>query len=181
MKLVAAIKDRPRLVTGVLVGGVAVHAVLAKTTSDVVPTFAYSLRNADGVGDLYIGAAGVVAMIGGFAGVVVIFAMQQGLKRFAILRIRGGESLEANWTHPIALTFIAAALLLTAAYCNLIKQDSAGTWAFELAIVLAGHGAVRLVWLLTRLVTAVRLQDEEDLRPKATIEEAVPSAFADSA
>ncbi|MBC7594730.1 MAG: hypothetical protein H7288_12450 [Kineosporiaceae bacterium] len=176
MKPGSAIVDRPRTVTGVLVVIVGVHALLARFTTGVIPTFAHALRNADGVSELYLGAAAFVGMVGGFAGVLVVFAMTQGLRRFSVLRVAGGEALEANWIHPITITLSAGFLLLAAAFCQMTDRATYGTWLFELAILLALHGSARLVWLLSRLVTAVRLQDVDDLQPKATLAQAVPNA-----
>ena len=79
------IVNHPRGVTGFLIFGVAAHALAAARWSEI-PTFAENLDGVKGVTSFYLGAAGSVAMIGGFAGIVVVFAMTQGLKRFAKLR-----------------------------------------------------------------------------------------------
>lgn len=170
----SVIKDRPAVVSGVLVLAVVIHGAAARHWESVW-TIGHALRKAQGVSDLYIGAAGAVAMVGGFAGVVVIFALQQNLKRFMVMRVQGGESLESNWIHPIVLTFAAAGLLLTAAFSELAGSRVAGTWLFELAIVLSIHGAVRLVWLLAHLATTVRREDEKALAARATMEQAFPA------
>ena len=100
--MVSAVINYPRETTLFLLAAVGAHAVAACKWSQV-PTLADNLDGIKGVAAFYLGAAAAVAMIGGFAGMVVVFAMTQGLKRFAKLRAVGGESLETNWIHPISV------------------------------------------------------------------------------
>lgn len=173
-KVLTALINHPRVVTGGLVVLVGAHAAAAGAT-DKIPTFGENLDGkVPGVAAFYLGAAGSVAMVGGFAGIVVVFAMTQGLKRFAKLRAVGGESLETNWIHPISVSFLSAALLIAAAYSQMIGRDDQAAWLFELALLLALHGAIRLIWLLKNLIRAVRLEDIQNLTPTASDEEAIP-------
>jgi len=112
------------------------------------------------VASLAIGLAAVAAMVGGFAGVVVVFGLSSADERFRLVRINASTSLRRNWmsivTTPLAAAFgaIVAATLATA------SLTSPALWILEVCLLLAAHGAVRLIVLLNELVRVVHYADE---------------------
>jgi hypothetical protein len=116
---------------------------------------------------LFLGAATVAAMVAGFAGVVVIFALGSGSERFRYMRIRGGLRLRSNWTSVVAVSFLAAGLSVAAAFMRLTDIDG-WIWAFEASALFLIHASCRLVWLLRQIASVVVSDDldqhEENVR-----------------
>lgn len=123
------------------------------------------------VAELAIGVAAVAAMVGGFAGVVVVFGLSSEDERFRKVRINASTSLRRNWmsivTTPLAAAFgsIVAAAFATAWW------TSASVWILEVCVLLAAHGAVRLVILLNELVRVVSYADEAAQQEENTVDE----------
>lgn len=154
------IKNRPSAVTvGLLV--VVVGHVAAAHVWAWVPSPSRLLGSNDDAWGLYAAAAGAIAVVGGFTGVLVVFAMTNN-EVFAKMRLKGGASLEANWLSPVASSLGATLLAVVAAASALSGHGSFGAWTFELGLLVGIHAALRLLWLLSHLVTAVRRQDEQD-------------------
>ncbi len=110
---------------------------------------------------LFLGAATVAALTGGFAGVVIVFGLSTTSDRFRKMRILGGERLQANWTSVVALSMLSAGLSVAAAFMRLI--DTRGwIWTFELAVLFITHASARLVYLLRRLSSVVMADDEAE-------------------
>lgn len=165
MNIKTVIKDYPIAVTAGILGGVSVH-VLLNNKWGKIPDLAEKLPGSNHAWELYIGFAGVAGMLAGFAGVVLVFAMTTGSRRFARMRIRGGGRLEANWLSPLLSSFLAAFVSLAAAAADLLGHGAQAAWAFEFVFLVSIHAAMRMCWVLRKLMTATRRQDEEDARPK---------------
>ena len=163
MGFVAQVQDKPLAATSLIFGGVAVHAYLSHRWAAVPDLLA--LAHAKDVQGLYLGVAGVGAMLAGFSGVIVVFAMSQGIRRLAKMRISGGPQLETNWLSPVMSSFAATAGAAAAATCVYLKHEVTAVWIFEVVILVAMHAAIRMVWLLRGLVRAIREDDADKTRP----------------
>ncbi len=155
----AIIKNNPRVVTLVILAGVAAHLVLA--TLLAVPSMASFLADHAEAWSLYISTASAMAVIGGFAGVLLVFAMSS-TPNFARMRLRGGRSLESTWLSTVGSSLAAAGTSVAAAVIALGGSGAVAAWIFELSLLLALHAAIRLMWALSHLVRGVRQQDKAD-------------------
>jgi hypothetical protein len=115
-----------------------------------------------------LGAASIAAMVGGFAGVVVIFGLGGEYDRFRVLRQKGGRRLRASWISVVLVSFTAAFGSLVAAIVCVAFTPYTGMWIFEASLLLAAHGAVRLTWLLSRLAILVDAADADASRLEQT-------------
>lgn len=111
---------------------------------------------------IYLGFAGIVAIVAGFAGVVVVFALGQDSDRFLKLRLLGGSALRANWSSPIATSFSAAFGSALCALAAVADHGFAAWWLFEFFFLLAVVAATRLVWLFRALAGLVATDDEQE-------------------
>lgn len=157
--------DHPSFVTITLAVLVIAQFVIAKIWLPVISpsSLFHAVKATDlpaSVSSLSIGVAGVAAMVGGFAGVVVVFGLSSNDARFRQVRIKASTSLRRNWmsivTTPLAAAFgaVIAATLATATWTG------AALWVLEVCVLLALHGALRLVVLLSELVKVVHAGDE---------------------
>jgi len=110
---------------------------------------------------LALGAATIAAMVGGFAGVVVIFGLGAENDRFRILRQKGGRRLRASWVSVVLVSFVAAFGSVSAAIVVVAFNAVVGMWIFEATLLLSAHAAVRLTWLLGRLARLVDASDKD--------------------
>ena len=158
----ALIQDRPAAATAMIWAAVAVHAWAAHQWSAIPDLL--KLATTKDAGGLYLGIAGIATMLAGFSGVILVFAMMQGVRRFSRLRISGGRRLEANWISPVASSFAASFGAGAAAVCFFLGHQTIAVWVFEGVATMAVHAAVRMLWLLRGLITAVRLEDQDEVR-----------------
>lgn len=157
-KMVGLLKDYPPLGTVCLAVAVILHWLLYDTVS-VFPDVADAMANFDQSWSIYLGFAGIVAIIAGFAGVIAVFALGSTSTSFSRMRFQGGERLSANWISPIATSLAAA---LGSALCSVIAIAGYGSlawWTFELLFLLSAVSALRLTWLFMRLIGVVGEDD----------------------
>jgi hypothetical protein len=159
--------DHPSFVTITLAVVVIAQFVLAKIWLPFIApsSLFHAVKPIDlptSVSSLAIGVAGVAAMVGGFAGVVVVFGLSSNDVRFRKVRVKASTSLRRNWmsivTTPLAAAFgaVIAATLASATWTG------AALWVLEVCVLLALHGALRLVVLLSELVKVVHAGDEAE-------------------
>ncbi len=98
-------------------------------------------------------------MVGGFAGVVVVFGLSSDDERFRKVRLKAATSLQRNWTSVVTTPLVAAFGALVAATLARATWIDGAAWVFELCVLLAAHGAVRLVVVLFELVKVVHNSD----------------------
>ena len=171
--LLAWFADYPFFVTVVLVLAVLGHFWLSQT----LPSLNVALRLAEAdpsnpretLSSLALGVAGVSAMVGGFAGVVVVFGLGTENDRFRLLRMHGGRRLRASWISVVLSSFAGAFLAVVAAVLVVAFGGEPGMWVMELCILLAAHGAIRLTVLLAGLAKIVDQEDIDATREKRVI------------
>ncbi len=145
-----ALKDHPRLAT-VLAGAlVAAHYVAHRWW--IVPRLPDEMLESSNAWSYYAGCAGLVALVGSFSGVVVVFGLTPGNSVLKRARRRGGPELRANWVTLVSTPLLAAGILVLAAGMALAGKPVAAGWTFEMGIVLTIVVALRLVWIFRRLV-----------------------------
>ncbi|MBF6446567.1 hypothetical protein IU429_02680 [Nocardia elegans] len=110
---------------------------------------------------LYLGAAAAAAIVAGFAGVVIVFAIGSTSRRVRIFRFRAGEALQGAWIAVVAEPFAATLLGFIAAIVQLTSGRQIAPWFFELALALLAHGGVLLLWILNHLMEIVYADDVE--------------------
>lgn len=161
--LLDTVKDRPLAGAVLVVAGVGIHRALYGTVS-LLPDVPKAVADATTIAvPIYLAFAGVVAIVAGFAGVVVVFALGQHTENFVILRRRGGRQLRANWSSPIATSFVAAFGCVATALLAVAGHGFAAWWIFEALFLLAATAAARLVWLFRGLATIVDSHDADAL------------------
>lgn len=155
--------DYPLLVTVAIVAIVALHFRLAQIWPflNVAATLANSdvPEPRDTLTALALGVASVAAMVGGFAGVVVVFGLGSEHDRFRLLRRAGKRRLRANWVSVVLSSFAGAFGAVIAAVMVVGFGVEPGMWALEVFLLFAAHGAIRLTALLAGLASIV---DEGD-------------------
>ena len=157
-KAVGLLKDYPPLATVALAAAVVLHWLLYDAVS-LFPDVPGRMAHFDQSWSVYLGFAGIVAIIAGFAWVIAVFALGSPSASFSRLRYRGGDRLGANWLSPIAASLAAA---LGSALCALIALSGHGLlawWLFEFLFLLSAISALRLVWLFERLIGVVGEDD----------------------
>lgn len=107
-----------------------------------------------------LGMASVAAMVGGFAGVVVVFGLGVESDRFRLFRTLAGHSLRGNWTSVVLSPFAAAFGSLASAVVVLAGQPAAAIWLLEICCLVCLHAAVRLTVLLWALAILVDTDDQ---------------------
>lgn len=145
------LKDRPGSAAALVVAAVVVHVLLARRWESLDTAAAVS--EADELVSLYMGFAGVAALVASFVGVLVVFATITG-EAWSVVRNLGGHSLIRNWLSPIRSTFSAAILASLAALLEQIGHGRVAWWLFELAALTLIAAALRVLWLLGGLLTA---------------------------
>lgn len=126
----------------------------ALATSDVE-----DVRSA--LSSLALGVAGVSALVGGFAGVVVVFGLGTENDRFRLLRAQGGRRLRASWISVVLSSFASAFGAVIAAVTVVAFDPEVAMWILELCVAIAAHGAIRLTTLLAGLAKIVDSNDED--------------------
>lgn len=156
-------QDRPAVLSGLAAVLVLIHAIL--TRSALVPDMWTGLVKAERPDALalYLGVAGSASLIAGFSGVVIVFGLTAGGSRFQLFRARSGQALRSNWISTMAASFAAAGLSLAAAVANFVGAQWLAPWIVELALLLLLHSALRLLWLMKRLMNLVKTNDAEEI------------------
>jgi hypothetical protein len=162
-RLLGVIQDRPIVLSGIAVAAVMAHAALTKVA--LVPDMWTALANADRPDALalYLGVSASASLIAGFSGVVIVFGLTAGGSRFQLFRARSGQALRSNWRSTMAASFAAAGLSLVAAVAIFVGAQAVAPWIVELALLLLVHSALRLLWLMNRLMNLVKTNDAEEI------------------
>ncbi|WP_130179053.1 hypothetical protein [Cryobacterium sp. SO1] len=155
--------DHPSVVTGSLIGMVLAQFVVSLWIPAVAVSAPFdglgTERRQVAVSALALGVAGVAAMVGGFSGVVVLFGLSSIDQRFRTVRLMASTSLQRNWMSVVTTPLAAAFGSLLASALASAGATSVALWALEACVLLAAHGAIRLVVVLFELVKVV---DESD-------------------
>lgn len=159
-------KDRPGRVTLLVLLVVATHFVASQ--QGVLPAIPRQLVEHPSVFELYLGAAAVLALVAGFAGVAIVFAMTPHISVLQRVRRQGGDRLRANWISLVATPVMTSLAFLTAAAVFFAGEPRAAGWIFEISALLTLGSAARLIWIFALLV---RLDiDHEVPAPKQALE-----------
>lgn len=164
MRLIGKLKDRPSLVTYLIIIVVGLQAVLVKFG---VPNVLLPLQGADDVNDLYLAMLSVAALQASFAGVVVVFGLSTQPQAFRNLRVKAGSALVDNWMSISYSGFLSAGCALIAALANMMKYGQLAPWFFEVSVLFCVHGVVRLLWLLKQLIKVVRDVDSKEAQKES--------------
>lgn len=150
------LQDHPRAVNIALIVLAAVAtSALAIWAHDVLKTL-----SAHGL-DLALGVLSLAGILAGFVGVVVVFGLQASAPVFVRFRVKAGTSLGRDWLVLISTGFSAAALSLFAAIAYATGQWTPAAGLLLAAMLLSGHCALRMLWLMGVLVRAVRVDDQQ--------------------
>lgn len=158
----------PLFVSALIVATVVVHFLLARLWP--VLNVAAALANTeatdaqDTLTSLALGFAGVSAMVGGFAGVVVVFGLGSENDRFRLLRRTGSRRLRANWISVVLSSFTGAFGALIAAVIVIGFGAEPGMWVLEVCLLMTAHAAIRLTCLLSGLAGIVDAEDIDEDR-----------------
>lgn len=168
--------DRPAAVTGILVAFVAAHVLVSLVWfPGLSPANLFASVDAQdlptAISSLSLGVAAVAAMVGGFAGVVVVFGLSSDDERFRLVRLNASTSLRRNWTSIVTTPLAAAFGAILAASVATAGVAAAAIWILEACLLLAAHGAVRLVVLLNELVRVVHYADEATQKAANTVDD----------
>lgn len=162
--------DHPSVVTCGLIGLVILQWLLSWTWFPWLSPLQWALdvpeaNRPDAFASLATGVAGVAAMVGGFAGVVVVFGLSSNDERFRQVRLKASTSLRRNWTSIVTTPLFAAFGAMGAAALATGRHETSSLWVLEACVLLAAHGALRLVVLLAALVKVVHASDEQNESP----------------
>lgn len=155
--------NHPRQVNLLLVLLVAVHAVVAARFGwgDVYGGLVHRQQGMTLL-PLHLAVGGLAALVGSFSGVVVTFALNPDASSFRGLRLKSGPQIRGNWVAVVATSFLAAFLGLADAVLNLAGVEWGAAVGTMTAVLLCGHGALRLVWLLGELAHVVFENDRKE-------------------
>lgn len=163
----------PLFVSAVIVATVTVHFIASQSLPVLNVAAALSDTVAgdaqDTLTSLSLGVAGVSAMVGGFAGVVVVFGLGSENDRFRLLRRTGARRLRANWISVVLSSFLGAFGAIVSAVIVVGFGTEPGMWVLEVCLLFTAHAAVRLTCLLAGLAGIVDSQDEDEVRAKRTV------------
>ena len=153
---IAILKDRPGAASAVALLIVGAHILAAHRwrSADTAGTFSEAKQ----LVDVYVGFAGVAALVAGFVGVLVVFATTTG-PDWSKVRNLGGASLRRNWLSPVRSTLSAAFLATFAALAEQIGHGRVAWWVFEVALLVTASAGLRVLWLLGGLL---RVQQNMD-------------------
>ncbi|WP_412148137.1 hypothetical protein [Curtobacterium flaccumfaciens] len=172
--LPAILADFPSVVTASILAAVALQLVLSTWLPHLNVAHALATAKTSDprsvLSSLSLGVAGVSALVGGFAGVVVVFGLGTENDRFRLLRARGGRRLRASWISVVLSSFASAFGAVLAAVTVVAFDPEVAMWILEACVAIAAHGAVRLTALLAGLAKIVDSNDNEaaaDKRLKA--------------
>lgn len=155
------LRSKPQLVDGAILVAVLLHLALFL----VIPNFRFFLRplaspdKGDWVHDLYLGLLGPASIIAGLAGVVITFALSSMSERFKVLRAQGGKALQRTWISSSLSALLAALAGIIASMLLISGQAELATFFFEAALLWLAHGAIRLLWILYKLIGVQRIDD----------------------
>lgn len=93
--IIGKLKDKPSLVTLLIILLIAVQIILIKC--GIIVDFSEMLRKSDKANDLYLAMLSVAALQASFAGVIVVFGLSTQPQAFRNLRIAAGDALVDNW------------------------------------------------------------------------------------
>ncbi|TFD92103.1 hypothetical protein E3T61_07295 [Cryobacterium lactosi] len=162
-RLGSCLFDHPSIVTSSLIGTVIAQFVLALWFPLIAVTAPFdhlgTERREIAVSALSLGVAGVAAMVGGFAGVVVLFGLSSIDERFRTIRRAASSSIQRNWMSVVTTPLAAAFGSLIASAMASAGATSPALWVLEGSVLLAAHGAIRLVVVLHELVKVVNESD----------------------
>ena len=164
MRLIGKLKDKPSLVTCLIIIMVALQAVLVKLGA---PDILLSLQEAKGANDLYLAMLSVAALQASFAGVVVVFGLSTQPQAFRNLRVKAGSALVDNWMSISYSGFLSAGCALIATLANMMEYGQLAPWFFEVSVLFCVHGVVRLLWLLKQLIKVVRDVDSKEAQKES--------------
>ncbi|MBT1666645.1 hypothetical protein [Curtobacterium flaccumfaciens] len=162
--IVGTLTDFPTIVTGLIVIFVAVQLLASLRWPEL--NVAHALATSDvadvrsALSSLALGVAGVSALVGGFAGVVVVFGLGTENDRFRLLRAKGGRRLRASWISVVLSSFASAFGAVIAAVTVVAFDPEVAMWILELCVIIAAHGAIRLTLLLAGLAKIVDSNDD---------------------
>lgn len=163
----------PLFVTSLIFALVAGHFLASQVwpQSNIAATLANTTATdpQDILATLALGVAGVSAMVGGFAGVVVIFGLGSENDRFRLLRRKGAHRLRANWISVVLSSFSGAFGSLVAAVIVVGFGTQLGMWVLEICLLVAAHAAIRLTCLLAGLAGIVDSEDKDHARASNTV------------
>lgn len=163
-KAVTILRARPRLIDAFLLLVTAVQAWLVG--EGTLPDLWGALPSTSDPGrveGLYTGALGTAAIVSGFSGVVVVFALTANGPRFQRLRVRGGKALKANWMSATNSGFIAVFAFTSATLSSLVGSERWAPYLFQAGFLLLIHSTIRLMWLLGELSDIVVAEDKDFL------------------
>lgn len=165
-RLMSYLLDHPSVVTGGLLSLVVIQWLMSWAWLPWLSPLQWALEvpEADrpaAFSALATGVAGVAAMVGGFAGVVVVFGLSSNDARFREVRLKASTSLRRNWTSIVTTPLFAAFGAMGSAALATSRHETSSLWVLEACVVLAAHGALRLVVLLSALVKVVHASDEQ--------------------
>ena len=163
-KTATILRTHPRAINAFLLTVTAVQALLVRNgmLSDLwsaLPSGTYPER----IEGLYTGALAAAAIVSGFSGVVVVFALTADGPRFQRLRVHGGKALKANWMSATNSGFIAVFGFTSATVVSLIGFEQSAPYFFQAGFLLLTHSALRLLWLLGELSEIVVAADKDSL------------------
>ncbi|MBE5451629.1 hypothetical protein [Mycobacteroides abscessus] len=158
--------DHPGLVTSILVIIPAVWWIrsLKNNWSYSWLLGASEAINSGSIVSVYLGLAGVSAISGGFAGVVIVFGLTPQSEIFRRFRRTAGFRMVANWVSIISNAFAAAGLSISAAAMEALSHHSLGATLFLTGCLLFLHSTARCLGILIMLLTLVRNDDETQRR-----------------
>lgn len=163
----------PLIVTGLICALVVAHFYAAQVWPWLNVPAALADTTAgdpqDTLMSLSIGVAGVSAMVGGFAGVVVVFGLGTENDRFRLLRRNGSRRLRANWVSVVLSSFTGAFGALISAVIVVAFGAQPGMWVLEACLFITAHAAIRLTALLAGLAGIVDSTDDDAERTKKTV------------
>lgn len=129
---------------------------------------------ADPVG-ISLAVVGTGALLAGFAGVVVVFGLQNNSERFRRLRRKGAKELQANWSAMSSSGFWTMGIALLSSLAFSGGWFLLGAMSLELALLFLAHGSVRLMWMFRLLIGVVGADDAlADQRDKTLRTEDLP-------
>ncbi len=166
--------DHPTRTNLILFGIAAVHtvALLIWPSLDV---WTGLLSDSQSPETLALALVTAGALLAGFAGVVVIFGLQNNSERFRKLRRQGGGELKQNWSSMSAAGFWTMGLAIVSALGYMAESAIVGGQFLELSLLVLAHGSIRLIWVLQQLIGVVSTEDElADRRDRTVATELMP-------
>lgn len=163
----------PLFVSSLIMALVVVHFIVARHWPVVNIAAALAQTESDDVQgtltSLALGVAGVSAMVGGFAGVVVVFGLGSENDRFRLLRRKGSRRLRANWVSVVLSSFTGAFGAIIASVIVVASGAEAGMWVLEACLLVTAHAAIRLTFLLAGLAGIVDSEDADEERQRNVV------------